>query len=47
MVEAITYRQKLNEREVMLLWPDFIAYNPKSGKNETFLAPALCVYRVH
>ncbi|ENZ9643790.1 phage tail sheath family protein, partial [Escherichia coli] len=29
-----------NEREVMLLWPDFIAYNPKSGKNETFPAPA-------
>lgn len=40
MAEAITYRQKFNEREVMLLWPDFIAYNPKSGKNETFPAPA-------
>ncbi|EJW2795173.1 phage tail sheath family protein, partial [Escherichia coli] len=23
MAEAITYRQKFNEREVMLLWPDF------------------------
>ncbi len=41
MAEAITYRQKFNEREVMLLWPDFIAYNPKSGKNETFPAPAM------
>ncbi|MEI1500835.1 phage tail sheath family protein [Escherichia coli] len=40
MAEAITYRQKFNEREVMLLWPDFIAYNLKSGKNETFPAPA-------
>ena len=40
MADAITYRQKFNEREVMLLWPDFIAYNPKSGKNETFPAPA-------
>lgn len=40
MAEVITYRQKFNEREVMLLWPDFIAYNPKSGKNETFPAPA-------
>lgn len=40
MAEAITYRQKFNEREVMLLWPDFIAYNPKGGKNETFPAPA-------
>ncbi|EEV3838992.1 phage tail sheath family protein [Escherichia coli] len=40
MAEAITYRQKFNEREVMLLWPDFIAYNPKSGENETFPAPA-------
>lgn len=36
MADAITYRQKFNEREVMLLWPDFIAYNPKSGENETF-----------
>ena len=27
MAEAITYRQKFNEREVMLLWPDFIAYS--------------------
>lgn len=34
MAEAITYRQKFNEREVMLLWPDFIAYNPKSGKTK-------------
>ncbi|BBS66933.1 TPA: phage tail sheath family protein [Escherichia coli] len=40
MADAIIYRQKFNEREVMLLWPDFIAYNPKSGKNETFPAPA-------
>ncbi|ENT2447485.1 phage tail sheath subtilisin-like domain-containing protein, partial [Escherichia coli] len=26
--------------EIMLLWPDFIAFNPVSGKNETFPAAA-------
>ncbi len=24
----------------MLIWPDFIAYNPLTGENETFPAPA-------
>ncbi|MBY0798082.1 phage tail sheath family protein [Escherichia coli] len=40
MAEAITYRAKFSARELMLLWPDFIAYNPVSGNNETFPAAA-------
>ena len=38
--DAISYRARFNERELMLLWPDFIAYNPKSGANEVFPAAA-------
>ncbi|EFH2440682.1 phage tail sheath family protein, partial [Escherichia coli] len=40
MAEAITYRAKFSARELMLLWPDFIAYNPVSGENEVFPAAA-------
>ncbi|EMX2854944.1 phage tail sheath family protein [Yersinia enterocolitica] len=40
MAEAITYRAKFAYRELMLIWPDFIAYNPLTGKNEIFPAPA-------
>ncbi|MDF8447362.1 phage tail sheath family protein [Escherichia coli] len=38
--DAISYRARFNERELMLLWPDFIAHNPKSGANEVFPAAA-------
>lgn len=34
MAEAIAYR------ELMLIWPDFIAYNSLTGENGTFPAPA-------
>ena len=34
--DAIAFRKKISGREIMLLWPDFIAFNPVSGKNETF-----------
>lgn len=40
MAEAIAYRAKFAYRELMLIWPDFIAYNPLTGENETFPAPA-------
>ncbi|EEC9021155.1 TPA: phage tail sheath subtilisin-like domain-containing protein [Escherichia coli] len=38
--EAVTWRADLAHREVMLIWPDFIAYNPNSGQNEAFPASA-------
>ncbi len=38
--DAISYRARFNERELMLVWPDFIAHNPKSGANEVFQAAA-------
>lgn len=40
MAEAIAYRGKFFYRELMLIWPDVIAYNPLTGENETFPAPA-------
>lgn len=40
MAEAIAYRASFAYRELMLIWPDFIAYNPLSGENEVFPAPA-------
>lgn len=40
MAEAITYREMFAYRELMLIWPDFIAYNPQSDENEVFPAPA-------
>lgn len=40
MADAIAYRATFAYRELMLIWPDFIAYNPLSGKNEEFPAPA-------
>lgn len=38
--DAIAFRKKVSGREIMLLWPDFIAFNPVSGKNEAFPAAA-------
>ncbi|EIJ4777866.1 phage tail sheath family protein [Salmonella enterica] len=40
VAEAIAYRADFAYRELMLIWPDFIAYNPQSGQNEAFPAPA-------
>ncbi|HGR4956335.1 TPA: phage tail sheath subtilisin-like domain-containing protein [Klebsiella aerogenes] len=40
MAKAIKYRETFAYRELMLIWPDFIAFNPLSGKNEVFPAPA-------
>ena len=38
--DAIAFRKKISGREIMLLWPDFTAFNPVSGKSETFPAAA-------
>ncbi|ECF5900199.1 phage tail sheath family protein [Salmonella enterica subsp. salamae] len=40
IAEAMAYRDDFAYRELMLIWPDFIAYNPSSGQNEVFPAPA-------
>jgi phage tail sheath protein FI len=36
IAEAKAYREQFAEREGMLLWPNFIAYNQQSGENEEF-----------
>lgn len=40
VAEAVAYRASISSREVMLVWPDFVAFNPLTGQNETFWAPA-------
>ncbi|WP_409307415.1 phage tail sheath subtilisin-like domain-containing protein [Pectobacterium sp. B1J-3] len=40
IAEAKAYRATLNYREVMPIWPNFIAYNPLTGENEEFPAVA-------
>ncbi|WP_038161703.1 phage tail sheath subtilisin-like domain-containing protein [Trabulsiella guamensis] len=40
MAEAIAYRDTFAYRELMLIWPDFIAFNPQTGENDIFPAPA-------
>ena len=36
IAEAKAYRETFAEREGMLIWPNFIAYNPATGDNEEF-----------
>lgn len=40
IAEAKEYRTTLNYREVMPIWPNFIAYNSLTGQNEEFPAVA-------
>jgi len=40
IAEAKAYRATFSEREGMLLWPNFIAYNSQTGENEEFPAVA-------
>lgn len=40
IAEALAYRKTFASRELMLLWPNFIAYNSVSGENEEFPAAA-------
>ncbi|STE53225.1 Uncharacterised protein [Edwardsiella tarda] len=45
MAEAIAYRAKFAYRELMLIWPDFIAYNPHPVKTKCSRRqpmPAVC-----
>ncbi|MBL1929466.1 phage tail protein, partial [Klebsiella pneumoniae] len=40
ITEAKAYREQFAEREGMLIWPNFIAYNSLTGANEEFPAVA-------
>lgn len=40
IAEARAYRKTFAARELMLLWPNFIAYNLVSGANEEFPSPS-------
>ncbi|EFO4321324.1 phage tail protein [Enterobacter kobei] len=40
IAEARAYRETFASRELMLLWPNFIAYNLASGENEEFPSSA-------
>ncbi|MDF7662411.1 phage tail sheath subtilisin-like domain-containing protein [Erwiniaceae bacterium L1_54_6] len=43
IAEAKTYRETFAQRELMVIWPSFIAYNKNSGSNETIPATAYAV----
>ncbi|MBI0276663.1 phage tail sheath subtilisin-like domain-containing protein [Hafnia alvei] len=43
VAQALTYQANFADREVMVLWPNFISYNVNSGENETVPAPAHAV----
>ncbi len=40
IAEARAYRETFASRELMLIWPNWLAYNVNSGENEAFPAPA-------
>ncbi|MEI7367010.1 phage tail sheath protein [Pectobacterium sp. 1950-15] len=40
---AKTYRENFSQRELMVIWPDFIAYDTAKGENVTVPAPAFAV----
>ncbi|HDS7362046.1 phage tail sheath subtilisin-like domain-containing protein [Morganella morganii] len=41
IAEAKEYRSDFSQREVMVLYPDWIGYNSEAGKNEVIPAPAV------
>lgn len=43
LAEALKYRETFASRELMPIWPNYIAYNPVSGENEVFPATAYAV----
>jgi phage tail sheath protein FI len=43
VAEVITYRGQFSDREVMLLWPDFLAWNTTSGNTEALYAAAIAM----
>ncbi|WOA54382.1 phage tail sheath protein [Dickeya solani] len=40
MAEAVAYRKNFSQRELMITWPDWIAYNAPAAKTETVPAVA-------
>ena len=43
IAEAKAYRETFAQRELMIIWPSFIAYNSASAKNETIPATAYAI----
>ncbi|MDE9494104.1 phage tail sheath subtilisin-like domain-containing protein [Xenorhabdus bovienii] len=43
LAEVKKYRENFSQREVMIIYPDFITYNSQSGKNETVPATAFAL----
>ncbi|MBK4727174.1 phage tail sheath subtilisin-like domain-containing protein [Pantoea agglomerans] len=43
IAEAKTYREDFSEREIMVIYPDFIAYNSLTAANETIPATAYAI----
>ncbi|CAM3783832.1 phage tail sheath subtilisin-like domain-containing protein [Xenorhabdus thuongxuanensis] len=43
LAEVKTYRGKFSQREIMIIYPDFITYNSQSAKNETVPATAFAL----
>ncbi|OSN07200.1 phage tail protein [Lonsdalea britannica] len=43
IAEAKTYRATFAQRELMVIWPEFIAYNSNTAKNETIPATAYAI----
>ncbi|MCC8379578.1 phage tail sheath subtilisin-like domain-containing protein [Xenorhabdus sp. PB30.3] len=41
--EVKTYRKNFSQREIMMIYPDFITYNSQSGQNETVPATAFAL----
>lgn len=41
IAEAKEYRSDFSQREVMILYPDWLGYNSETGKNEVIAAPAV------
>ncbi|MDA5534458.1 phage tail sheath protein [Yersinia mollaretii] len=38
--EALKYRENFSQRELMLIWPDFLSWNPTTNKTQTAYATA-------
>ncbi|MBD2783687.1 phage tail sheath subtilisin-like domain-containing protein [Xenorhabdus sp. DI] len=43
LAEVKKYRENFSQREVMIIYPDFITYNSQSGQNETVPATAFAL----
>ncbi|WP_349010387.1 phage tail sheath subtilisin-like domain-containing protein [Photorhabdus bodei] len=43
LADVKKYRENFNQRELMVIYPDFITYNSQSGKNETIPATAFAL----